>query len=107
MPPSVSAIRNAEHAVDAAHGTPDAGANRAADCATHRPSRTMTLVRALVGSALHTVEDTLSMRLMRYGEKGQRRCNSGYRDPHTERRLGWQCYGSHPHRRFCPYFESS
>jgi Tfp pilus assembly protein PilX len=68
MPSSVSAIRNAEHAVDAADRTPDAGTDCAADCAAHRPCRTMTLVRALVGTALHTVEDTLSMRLMRYGE---------------------------------------
>ena len=68
MPPSVSAIRNAEHAVDAADRTSDAGANRAADCATHRPCRTMTLVRALVGTTLHAIENTLSMRLMRNGE---------------------------------------
>lgn len=68
MPSAVSAIRNAEHAVDAADRTPDAGTDRTADCAAHRPCRTMTLVRALVGTALHTVEDTLSMRLMRYSE---------------------------------------
>ena len=46
----------------------DTGANRAADCAAYRPCRTMTLVRALVGTALHAIENTLSMRLMRYGE---------------------------------------
>jgi Tfp pilus assembly protein PilX len=68
MPPAVSAIRNAEHAVDAADGTPDTSANRTADCAAHRPCRTMTLVRTLVGTALHTIEDALSMRLMRNGE---------------------------------------
>jgi hypothetical protein len=28
----------------------------------------MTLVRTLVGTALHTIEDALSMRLMRNGE---------------------------------------
>lgn len=68
MSPAGSTIRNAEHAVDAAYGTPDAGANRAADCAAHRPCRTMTLVRALVGTALHAIKDALSMRLMRNGE---------------------------------------
>ena len=68
MPPARSAIRNAEHTVDAANGTPDASTDRAADCAAHRPCRTMTLVRALVGTALHAIENTLSMRLMRYGE---------------------------------------
>jgi hypothetical protein len=64
MPPARSAIRDTEHAVDAADRTPDTGAN----CAAYRPCRTMTLVRALVGTALHAIENTLSMRLMRYGE---------------------------------------
>ena len=68
MPPARSAIRDTEHAVDAADRPPDTGANRAADCAAYRPCRTMTLVRALVGTALHAIENTLSMRLMRYGE---------------------------------------
>jgi hypothetical protein len=68
MPPAISAIRNTKHTVDAADGTPNASTNRAADCAAHRPCRTMTLVRALVGTALHAIENALSMRLMRYGE---------------------------------------
>ncbi len=81
IPLAGSVIGNAEHAFDAADGTTDTGADRAADCAAHRPRSTITLVRALVGAAFHAAEDTLSVRLMRNGEQGQRRCHSRHRDP--------------------------
>ena len=91
MPPIGTPIRNAEHASDSADRTADASANRAANCATHRPRRAMTLVRALVGTALHTAEDALRMRLMRKGKQGQRCGSSDHRDPQPERRFDRQC----------------
>jgi hypothetical protein len=68
MPPAISTIRNTEHAVNAAYRTTDAGADRATDCAAHRPRCTVTLVCALVGTALHAIEDALGMGLMRNGK---------------------------------------
>jgi hypothetical protein len=61
-------VRSAEQAADCTRSTTHAGTDRSANYAAYRPRSTTTLVRALVGTALHTVEDTLSMRLMRYGE---------------------------------------
>ena len=63
----LSLVRSAEQAANCTRSTTDASADRAANCATHRPRRAMTLVRALVGTALHAAEDALRMRLMRYG----------------------------------------
>ena len=69
----LSLIRSAEQATDCTRSTTHAGTDRTANYAAHRSRSTTSLVRTLVGTALHTVEDTLSMRLMRHGKQGQRR----------------------------------
>ncbi len=56
MPAAGPAIRNAEHALDAADRTTDAGANRTADHAANRTCRTITLARALIATALHALQ---------------------------------------------------
>jgi hypothetical protein len=62
----LSLIRSAEQATDCTRSTTHAGTDRTANYAAYRSRSTISLVRTLVGPALHTVEDALSMRLMRH-----------------------------------------
>jgi hypothetical protein len=64
----LSLVRSAEQAANCTGSTTHAGTDRSANYAAYRSRSTISLVRALVGTALHTVEDTLSVRLMRHGE---------------------------------------
>ena len=59
MPAAGPAIRNAEHTLDAADRTTDAGANRATDHTTDRTGSTIAFVRTLIAAALHTSDDAL------------------------------------------------
>ncbi len=74
----LSLIRSAEQATDCTRSTTHAGTDRTANYAAHRPRSTTSLVRTLVGTALHTIEDALSMRLMRHDEQRQRCCSGCY-----------------------------
>ena len=82
MPPIVTmaiaaAIRNAEHALDASDHTADAGADRAANHATHRPGYAITAARPLLGSA----DDPLRVREVRNREQRERRQRSDRMQP--------------------------
>ena len=72
----LSLVRSAEQATDCTRSTTYAGTDRSANYAAYRSRSTTTLVRALVGTALHAAEDALRLRLMRNGEQGQRCCSS-------------------------------
>ena len=65
MPAAGPAIRNAEHTLDAADRTTDAGANRATDHTTDRTGSTIAFVRTLISAALHTSDDALPVCQMR------------------------------------------
>lgn len=65
-------IRDAEHALDAADRTTDAGADCAADRTADRTSRTIAFTRTLVRAALHASKHALCVRQMRNGNEGQR-----------------------------------
>ena len=71
-----------------ADNTADACANGAADCATDRPGRPITLARALMRTPLHAADHALGMRQMRRGE--QRRSERGHRQMKAQRRTGRQ-----------------
>jgi hypothetical protein len=74
----LSLVRSAEQATDCTRSTTYAGTDRSANYTAYRSRSTTTLVRALVGTALHAAEDALRLRLMRNGEEGQRCCSSYY-----------------------------
>jgi hypothetical protein len=68
MPAARSAIRNAEHSLDATNRATDACADRAANHAADRTSRTITLARTFICAPLHASDDALSVQQMRNGE---------------------------------------
>lgn len=100
-----TAIRYAEHALDAAHSTTDACADRAANCATNRTSRTVTLARTFIRAPLHASEDALRVCQMRNGEEGQRRRR--YCELQPDGSFDRQCSGSDLHLYLYPCAELS
>jgi hypothetical protein len=70
MPAAGPAIRYAEHALDAADRTTDAGADRTTNHAADRTGCTITLARTLIASTLHAADHALRVRQMRNGEEG-------------------------------------
>src|SRR5687768_3038112 len=74
----LSLVRSAEQATDCTRSTTHAGTDRSANYAAYRSRSTTTLVRALVGTALHAAEDALRLGLRLNDERGQRCCSSYY-----------------------------
>ena len=99
MPAAGAAIRNAEHTLDAADRTTDAGANRATDHTTDRTGSTIAFVRTLISAALHTSDDALPVCQMRNRKEGQRRrrCRCRCRELQPDGSFDRQCFGSDLH----------
>jgi hypothetical protein len=70
MPAAGPAIRNAEHALDAANRSTDAGADRTTDRAADRTGRAIALAGALVRTALHASDHALRVGQMWHGQQG-------------------------------------
>jgi hypothetical protein len=69
------AIRNAEHALDAADSTADAGTDRTTNHGAYWTGSAAAFARALMAAALHAADDALRVRQMGRGQEGQRcRC---------------------------------
>ena len=80
---AIAAIRDAEHALDRAHGATDAGADGAANHAAHRAGDPVPLISALMGSA----DDALGMAGV--GNSGQRQCEASGRKQEPRGEAGW------------------
>jgi hypothetical protein len=107
MPAARPAIRNAEHALDAADRATNAGAKRAADRATDRTGCTIAFARSLVRTPLHASDDALRVHRMRNGYEGQRGCHSRYRDLQPDGSFDRQYSDSYRHVYLCPFAGSA